>query len=138
MTRSAFIIGVSLGLLLVFLKTLDYFLIVNVFSFQFYAGLIGLVFLGMGVWAGQKLSKRKNTISEASASIEEGFKYGLSQRELDVLSELVNGLSNQEIANKLFVSLNTIKTHISNIYLKLHVKRRTQAISKAKELKIIA
>lgn len=63
---------------------------------------------------------------------------GLSAREYEVLVEIKNGLSNKEIANKLFVSESTIKTHVSNMLLKLDVKRRTQAIQKAKELQIIS
>ena len=62
---------------------------------------------------------------------------GISKRELDVLGLMAQGLSNEEIAGKLFVSLNTVKTHSSNIFLKLDVKRRTQAVEKAKRLNII-
>jgi ATP/maltotriose-dependent transcriptional regulator MalT len=65
-------------------------------------------------------------------------KLGISKRELDVLNLMAGGLSNEEIADKLFVSLNTVKTHSSNIYLKLDVKRRTQATEKARRLNIIA
>ena len=61
----------------------------------------------------------------------------ISKRELEVLELMAQGLSNQEIANKLFVSLNTIKTHSSNLFLKLDVNRRTQAVQKARELRII-
>lgn len=63
---------------------------------------------------------------------------GISKREHEVLELIAKGLSNQEIADKLFVSLNTIKTHTSNLFLKLEVSRRTQAIQKAKELRLIA
>jgi len=62
---------------------------------------------------------------------------GLSKREYEVLGEIVQGLSNKEIAEKLFVSESTIKTHVSNVFLKLDAKRRTQAIQIAKELRII-
>ncbi|HWY39055.1 MAG TPA: LuxR C-terminal-related transcriptional regulator, partial [Bacteroidia bacterium] len=68
---------------------------------------------------------------------EEIEKLGISKRELDVLSLMAMGLSNEEIAGKLFVSLNTVKTHSSNIFSKLDVKRRTQATEKAKRLNII-
>ncbi len=93
--------------------------------------------MALGIWAGIKLSGSKKELAAPQVSIENGKKINLSDRELDVLVELNNGLSNQEIADKLFVSLNTVKTHISNLYLKLHAKRRTQALAKAKELRIV-
>ena len=61
----------------------------------------------------------------------------LSKRELEILSLLAQGHSNQEIAAKLFVSLSTVKTHIQNLFEKLDVKRRTQAVEKAKRLNLI-
>ncbi|HNC12260.1 MAG TPA: LuxR C-terminal-related transcriptional regulator, partial [Cyclobacteriaceae bacterium] len=56
----------------------------------------------------------------------------------EVLELMAKGFSNQEIADKLFVSLNTVKTHSSNLFLKLEVSRRTQAVQKAKELQLLA
>lgn len=64
-------------------------------------------------------------------------KLGISKREHEVLELMSTGLTNQEIADKLFVSLNTIKTHSSNLFLKLEVSRRTQAIQKGKQLRLI-
>jgi ATP/maltotriose-dependent transcriptional regulator MalT len=61
----------------------------------------------------------------------------LSKRELEILNLLAQGHSNQEIAGKLFVSLSTVKTHIQNLFEKLEVKRRTQAVEKAKRLNLI-
>ncbi|MEP2024626.1 MAG: LuxR C-terminal-related transcriptional regulator [Reichenbachiella sp.] len=137
MKKSAIFIGLSVGLLLTLLNALDYFHLIRVLSFEFYAAGVGLLFLILGIWAGIKLSSSKKDQQLAKVSIENGKKINLSDRELDVLVELNNGLSNQEIADKLFVSLNTVKTHISNLYLKLHAKRRTQALAKAKELRIV-
>ena len=62
---------------------------------------------------------------------------GISQREHEVLQELVNGLSNKEIAEKLFVSESTVKTHVSNLYTKLGVNKRPQAINLSKELNLV-
>ena len=62
---------------------------------------------------------------------------GLSEREMDVLKAMAEGKSNSGIAEKLFVSESTIKTHVSNIFVKLDVKRRTQAINQAREMRII-
>jgi ATP/maltotriose-dependent transcriptional regulator MalT len=64
-------------------------------------------------------------------------KLGISKREHEVLELMANGFSNQEIADKLFVSVNTIKTHSANLFLKLEVRRRTQAVQKGKELMLI-
>ncbi|MEP5363371.1 MAG: LuxR C-terminal-related transcriptional regulator [Reichenbachiella sp.] len=137
MKKSAVFIGLSVGLLLTLLNALDYFHLVRVLSFEFYAAGVGLLFMALGIWAGIKLSGSKEELAAPQVSIKNGKKINLSDRELDVLVELNNGLSNQEIADKLFVSLNTVKTHISNLYLKLHAKRRTQALAKAKELRIV-
>jgi len=99
-------------------------------------GAVGLIFLIAGVWIGikqvqtsrQREMKRKTGNPSA---------FGLSEREMEVLVLLSQGLSNREVADKLFVSTNTIKTHISNIYSKLSAQRRTQAIQKAREYELI-
>ncbi|SMD38781.1 regulatory protein, luxR family [Reichenbachiella faecimaris] len=137
MKKSAIFIGLSVGLLLTLLNALDYFHLIRVMSFELYAAGVGLLFMVLGIWAGVRLSGSRKQQPLPKVSLENGKKINLSDRELDVLIELNNGLSNQEIADKLFVSLNTVKTHISNLYLKLHAKRRTQALAKAKELRIV-
>jgi DNA-binding CsgD family transcriptional regulator len=63
---------------------------------------------------------------------------GVSQRELEVLQLMAEGLSNQEIAARLFVSLNTVKTHSQRLFEKLDVRRRTQAVETGRKLQIIA
>lgn len=137
MKKSAVFIGLSVGLLLTLLNALDYFHLIRVMSFEFYAAGVGLLFMILGIWAGFKLNTQGNSQEAFKVSLENGKKINLSDRELDVLVELNNGLSNQEIADKLFVSLNTVKTHISNLYSKLHAKRRTQALARAKALRIV-
>ena len=74
----------------------------------------------------------KFVVNEKSAD-----KLGISSREMEVLQLMATGLSNQEIASQLFVSLNTVKTHSSNLFLKMDVKRRTQAVDKARKLGMI-
>ncbi len=97
----------------------------------------------LGIWAGQKIIRKKVTpdtivpppafqSSEAAMA-----KFGITPRELEVLQLIALGHSNQEIADQLFVSLNTIKTHISNVLAKLDAERRTQAIQKAKTLGLL-
>ncbi|WP_379090401.1 response regulator transcription factor [Pedobacter sp. UC225_65] len=116
-------------------------------SFEYYAGGIALIFTMLGIWLALKLSKLKiETKVIEREVIMNGFEFnqsafdalGLSKRELEVLQLMATGLSNQEVADQLFVSLNTIKTHISRLFEKLDVKRRTQAIEKAKKLALIS
>ena len=83
--------------------------------------------------------QKSNALSQSSLddfiiNSEKLRSHGISVRELEVLELMAKGLSNQEIANKLFVSLHTVKTHSANLYSKLNVKRRTQAIRKAREI----
>lgn len=139
--------GVSLALLLLLLKWAEWhFLIIN-HAFEIYAGMIALIFTCLGIWLAIKLVKPKiNTIVvEKPVFADAGFnlneaelsKLRISSRELEVLQLMADGLSNQEIAGRLFVSLNTIKTHTSNLFLKMEVERRTQAIEMAKRLNLI-
>lgn len=118
-------------------------------SFEIYSGLIALIFMGVGIWVALKLAKPKketvivekeiyiNNNSDFILNEKEIEKLSISKRELEVLQLMAEGLSNQEIAERLFVSLNTIKTHSSKVLEKLDVKRRTQAVEKAKRLAII-
>ena len=93
---------------------------------------IGVICLIIGIWLGaRQLENKKHKDTELG--LVSPADYGLSDREMDVLLLLSDGLSNQEIAEKLFVSTNTIKTHLGNIFSKLHVKRRTQAVQRARE-----
>jgi DNA-binding CsgD family transcriptional regulator len=140
--------GVISGLALCALSLITYRYQVIDQSTEIYILLISLLFTIVGVWAGLKFARpglvERKTIIEvpsregAPLQREELVRiYQLSQRELDVLVCLSEGLSNEEIAEKLFVSGNTVKTHLSNLYLKLDVKRRTQAIEKARATGIL-
>jgi DNA-binding CsgD family transcriptional regulator len=139
--------GLSLAVLLLLLKWLEWrFVIIN-HAFEIYAGSIALIFTGLGIWLAKKLitPKVKTVIVEkevfANAAFvlnqEEVNRLRLSAREMEVLQLMADGLSNQQIAERLFVSLNTIKTHTSNLFLKMEVERRTQAIEMAKRLGLI-
>lgn len=145
--------GVSLALLLFLLKWLQLRFVVIDHAFELYVGAIALIFTALGIWLALKLAKPKikTVVVEKSVYIHPpadknaGFvlnenelnKLNLSKRELEVLQLMAEGLSNQEIAARLFVSLNTIKTHSARLFEKMEVKRRTQAIDKAKKLCII-
>ena len=139
--------GVSLALLLLLLNWLEWRFVIIDHAFEIYAGAIAIIFTGLGIWLAIKLitPKVKTVIIEKQvvASIDfvlnqdELNRLRLSARELEVLQLMANGLSNQQIADRLFVSLNTIKTHTSNLFLKMEVERRTQAIEMAKRLGLI-
>lgn len=141
--------GSSLAVLLFLLKWLELRFIIMQNAFEIYAGFVALIFMGLGIWVALKLSKPKKEtiIVEKEIYIKESAdfvlnekeieKLGISKREMDVLQLMAEGLSNQEIAERLFVSLNTVKTHSSKVLEKLDVKRRTQAVEKAKRLTII-
>ena len=118
------------------LQWLQYRFLVRAFPAEIYLGLIAAVFAGLGVWVGLKLARRpasagfeKNTAAIASL--------GLTLREQEVLALLAAGKSNKEIAQKMGVSPNTVKTQVASLYQKLEVQRRTQAVQKARELAII-
>lgn len=146
--RSIIIYGSSLAALLFLLKWLEWrFIIVN-YAFEIYAGFLAVIFTALGIWLALKLSKPKTTIITVEKEIRAStnnfvlneralHEMGISKRELEVLVLMAHGLSNQEIARRLFVSLNTIKTHSSKVFEKLEVQRRTQAIEKAKRLSLI-
>lgn len=154
--KGLIIYGVGFALLLFFLKWLELRFIIFDHSLEFYIGAIALLFTALGIWLAMKLTKPrvKTLVVEKEKTIvvekeiyvnretfvfndSEAAKIGLSRRELEVLELMSQGYSNQEIGNRLFVSLSTVKTHVSNLFEKLDVKRRTQAIEKAKKLSLV-
>lgn len=141
MKRTVILYGIALAGLIFLLKYLEYRMVVRDLSIEFYVGIVALVFTALGIWAGLKLTRKKVitvTVGPAFVLNQAALdRLGISKREHEVLEWMARGLSNQEIADKLFVSLNTIKTHTSNLFLKLEVSRRTQAIQKGKELRLI-
>jgi len=141
--------GSVLAILVFSLKWLQWkFLIVDN-SIDIYIGLVALFFTVLGAWVAKQVEKPKveRVILEKEivVTLPEEFtinetelkKLNLNNREYEVLLLLAKGYSNAEIAEKLFLSVSTIKTHVSNLYFKMQVKSRTQAITKAKQLKII-
>lgn len=124
-----------LGLLSLFkLSKYEYFS--GNISIEIGIAIIAIVFFGIGLHINSS-SLRKKRESSRNIDINKVAQLGLSKREYEVLKEISIGLSNKEIADKLFVSESTIKTHVSNLLVKLDAKRRTQAVQKAKELQII-
>lgn len=137
--------SVSLSLLLVFLNTLQYRVMLFDYPMEIFIGVVAVLFMLLGIWMANKLSLKPsldrvgslNSNLPTTLNFEGTDTLGLTQREMEVLSLMALGMSNNEIANKLCVSVPTVKSHSSNLYEKLGVKRRTQAVIQAKSLKII-
>lgn len=140
--------GISMSALLLLLKWLHWHFIISDSAIEIYSGLIALFFTIFGIWIANQLLKPKiETViieKEVIKPIPEEFsinqseldKFNFTSRELEVLQLLIQGKSNLEIAESLFLSISTIKTHVSNIFIKMDVKSRTQVMDKAKRLKI--
>jgi len=146
--RAIILYGGSLAVLLLIMKWLEWRIVVIDHAFELYAGFVAISFTLLGIWLANKLTRPKtNTVvieKEVLVSTKdfvlneaELARLGLSKREMEVLQSMADGLSNQQIAERLFLSLNTIKTHSSKVFEKLEVQRRTQAIEKARKLNII-
>ncbi|WP_168077314.1 response regulator transcription factor [Caulobacter sp. SSI4214] len=110
--------------------------VIGHFAWRTYVGLIGVAFAAGGVWVGWKIAARPrpNGFQRNDAAL---TALGLTGQEIRVLERLAAGRSNKEIARDLGLSPNTVKTHVANLYGKLEVGRRTQAIGKARELALI-
>jgi len=138
--------GASLAVLLLIMKWLEWRIVIVDHAFELYAGAVAILFTALGIWLANKLTRPKTVVVEKQVLVKtkdfvlneaELARLNLSKREIEVLQSMADGLSNQQIAERLFVSLNTIKTHSSNVFEKLEVQRRTQAVEKARKLSII-
>src|SRR4051794_6663320 len=143
--KATILYSISLAFLLFLLKWLEFRFIIFDHAFEIYIGFIAIIFTALGIWLALKLSKPKieTVVVEKELYVTRNdfvlntslvSQLELSKRELEILGLLAQGHSNQEIAAKLFVSLSTVKTHLQNVFEKLDVKRRTQAVEKAKRL----
>lgn len=139
MKKTIIIYGLSLAGMVALLKLVEYRLFVRELSWEVYVGVVAVLFTALGVWAGRRITSRKVVLISPDFRLNEPAleRLGISRREHEVLELISKGLSNQEIADRLFVSINTIKTHSSNLFQKLEVSRRTQAIQRGKELRLI-
>jgi ATP/maltotriose-dependent transcriptional regulator MalT len=148
MKRHVLLFGLVGGLLIAALKWLEYRFLVIEHSFEIYGGLVAATFAVFGIWLGLKLTRKQErvVIQERVAKevpVPAGAPFlpdnrkreglGITPRELETLELIAQGLSNREIAAKLFVSENTVKTHSSRVFDKLGAKRRTQAVQFGKE-----
>jgi len=140
------IYGLLGGLLIVALKFIEYRYLIVEHSVEIYGGMIALLFASLGIWLGLKLTRKKEVVvfkevmvpaAPFALNAERLRELGVTPREREILELIANGMSNREIAEKLFVSENTVKTHSSRLFDKLGAKRRTQAVQMGKELGLI-
>jgi len=146
MKRHVLLYGLLGGVLIALLKWAEYRFLVVEHSLEIYGGLVAAVFATVGIWLGLKLTRPKETVvvrevpapagpfTVNSSKVEE---LAITPRELEILQLIAGGLSNREIAEKLFVSENTVKTHSSRVFDKLGARRRTQAVQLGKEFGLI-
>jgi two-component system, NarL family, response regulator LiaR len=138
--KSIIIYGIAMAGLIGLLKFIEYRFLVRDLSLELYLGLVAVIFVVLGVWIGRRLTRVKVIMPESEFTVDDAElkRLGITKREYEVLGLIAQGLSNQEIADRLFVSMSTVKTHTSNLFLKLNASRRTQALQRAKELRILA
>jgi two-component system, NarL family, response regulator LiaR len=150
MDRRIITYGIALALMMTCIKMLEYKLVIVDRLLELYGGALAVIFTIIGILAGRKLTAGKEVVVEQIITVpvapvnpvfetdhKASEKIRLSKREFEILGLMAEGLSNQEIADKIFVSVSTVKTHGANLFVKLDVQRRTQAVKKAKELKLI-
>jgi DNA-binding CsgD family transcriptional regulator len=125
--RDIVLYGLGGGVLITLLKLTEYRFLVVEHSVEIYGGLVAALFSGLGIWLGLTLTRKKETPPAIGPN-----DAGLTPRETEILGLMAQGLSNREIAERLFVSQNTVKTHSARVYMKLGAKRRTQAVHIAK------
>ena len=147
MRRHALLYGLLGGVLIAGLKLIEYRWLVVQHSVEIYGALVAAVFAGVGLWLGQRLTRRTETVVvrevlvPAPATFERDqsrlASLGITPRELEILELIAAGLSTREIAARVFVSENTVKTHTSRVFDKLGARRRTQAAQRAREWRLI-
>lgn len=148
--RHIILYGLALALLIFVLKWLQWTFLIVDNAIEIYVGFIAVFFTVLGIWIASRLTRPRIQTApvekESRATRPETFtvnrnelnKLRLSSREYEVLLLLAKGHSNAEIAATLFLSVSTVKTHVSNLLDKMEVKNRTQATDKARRLQIIA
>lgn len=153
MKRIVFAYGLLGGVLIAVLKLAEYRFLVLQHSLEIYGGLVALIFSALGIWLGLKLTRTREVVvvQEVPVKVEipvpvsgpfqrneaRRAELGITPRELEILEAMAAGLSNREIAERLFVSENTVKTHAARVFSKLSARRRTQAIQLAKDVGLI-
>lgn len=145
--REVLLYGLASGLLVVVLRLSEYRFLVVEHSVEVYAGLIAVLFAGVGVWLGVRLTRREPAVVVREVPVPAPAPFvldqarleqsGITPRELEILGLIAGGLSNREIAERLCVSENTVKTHSRRLFDKLGARRRTQAVQIAQAARLI-
>jgi two-component system, NarL family, response regulator LiaR len=162
MKRHVLIFGLVGGLLIATLQYTEYRFVIIEHSVELYGALVAVLFAAFGIWLGLRITRRREA---TPAALQEAGRptivvkgvpvaapapaasfapnrarqqtLGITARELEILALVARGLSNREIANQLFVSENTVKTHCARAFSKLGAARRTQAVQRGKELGLL-
>jgi len=147
MKRHVLIYGLIGGLLIAVLKLTEYRFVVIEHSIEIYGGLTAAIFALLGIWLGLRITGREERIVVKEVVAPDGKPFvvdeskredlGITRREMEILELIAQGMSNREIAEKLFVSENTVKTHSSRVFDKLGARRRTQAVQMGKEFGLL-
>lgn len=145
MTKTVIGYGLLGGALIALLKVIEYRYLLVEHSLDIYCGIVAAVFSGVGIWLGLKLTRPRETVVVKEVRVPGPFardearlaELGITARELEILEAMAAGFSNREIAERLFVSENTVKTHAARVFGKLSARRRTQAVQRAKEAGLI-
>jgi DNA-binding CsgD family transcriptional regulator len=149
--KHIFLYGIIGGILVAALRWSEYRFLVIDHSIEIYSGLIAATFAAVGIWLGLKLTRKqeKIVVKEVPVRVQvhrvEPFcpdeakreELAITPREMEILVLIAQGMSNREIAEKLFVSENTVKTHSSRVFDKLGARRRTQAVQLGKEFGLL-
>jgi len=147
MRKHVLLYGLLGGVLIAALKLIEYRWLVVEHSLEIYGGLVAVIFASLGIWLGLKLTRKTETVIvrevevpapvDFTRDISKVASLGITPRELEILEFIAAGLSNKEIAERAHVSENTVKTHSSRVFDKLGARRRTQAVQRGKELRLI-
>ena len=147
MRKYVLLYGLLGGILIAGLRFIEYRWLVVEHSVEIYGGLVAAVFASVGIWLGLRLTRHTETVVVREVMVPAPADFvrderkveslGITPRELEILQLIAEGLSNKEIAERAFVSENTVKTHSSRVFEKLGARRRTQAVQLAKQLRLI-
>lgn len=153
MRKTVLVYGLLGGVLIAALKVIEYRFLVLEHSLEIYGGIVALLFSALGIWLGLKLTRTREIVVVREVPVEVQVampgpapfqrderrlgQLGITPRELEILEAMAAGLSTREMAERLFVSENTVKTHAARLFDKLSARRRTQAVQRAKEAGLI-
>ena len=152
MTRVLLLYGLPAGLLIGALRLIEYRFLVIDHAVEIYGAIVAAIFAAVGIWLGIRLTRSRVVVREVPVEVPVEVRVpvlpdtpfvvnrrqvdarGITPRELEILQLIADGLSTREMAERLFVSENTVKTHCKRLFDKLEVNRRTKAIQVAKTL----